>query len=288
MRIMRFSGINLSKAHQRIRQDAVALAGDHQNVVNRSLLMHSLYLDSKGNCTFPELVAHGGLFSKPLFESPDNGLGRILYFAYSRARREKKLEKLRAMCQKFLEGNRNIFIEAYTAYYFSKLFGKEAQAKEFVEPALLAELNKAHQATEEGRQLSEPEKRQLFKVYLQWEQKDLVAPFIQEAFNAPDLFLLKWWVKRPWVKLAYFSTGEIVHYRNLNNLQERIRQGLKIYEKAVKAGWEEVSNSLNRYTAVPKTMVQRSQHIIDFLKERMALIQREVTEPDEATPIKHA
>lgn len=264
----------LENGYRRIREEANRLAGKPDNIVNRSVLMHSLYQDSKKNFTFAELAAHGGLWFNFLFDYHNSTTAKIISFLASPipSLKRKWNTKLRALCETLQKGNQLIFVESFSAYFFSKLFGKEPGASRFVAAPLLNELNDIHDAAKAGIPLSEEKKKQAFLECFHWEQK-LADPIIKEAYDAFDIPVFKQVAINPIVHMSFIPKYRAVFYRNFTNIEERLVKGKKIYDIAVSKGWAYITQSLKRYRECPKDLELQSQRYQRELSETMAAIQ---------------
>ena len=148
----------------------------------------------------------------------------VLQFALNPARRREQLAALQEFAKVFRNVNRCVCIDIYTNYHFTARFGHHSEAAEFVDPELLAALNKVHAARDNGRQLSDAEKRDVFEAHFLHEQANVVGPRITAAvaqFNWP---LVREIALRPVVNFAYFPRR--IWFRNFGSTAERIDKGL--------------------------------------------------------------
>ena len=168
------------------------------------------------------------------------------YF-YDEAERERRLAMLNEFAVSFQKTNRQVFIDTYTNYWFSKLHGREPGADRYIPRVLLQGLNAAHDATAAGRALSARAHRDLFIQALHWEQESMVARSVEEAVGRFDCPILKALALKPVVRFEYFPRTRVFFFSDFADKTERIARAIESYDLAVQAGWERVLDSLQDY-----------------------------------------
>lgn len=265
----------LAGAYERIQLQATALAGELADFSQRSAAYHQLYLASGGWNIFPLIAAHGALWGSRYF---DKGMlaGWIfsLQFVFSPALRMAKLRNLRVFADAFADINRRVFIQAYSAYHFSALYGEEAGAEQFIDPLLLQHLNASHRAREQGEALTAERRQVLFEAFFLWEQATIVGPDAQAAVALLDWPSIKYFALRPRVEFLYFPTARHMKFTDFANTQERIEKGFRAYAMAEAAGLAVVESSLRGYKIPPVTFFSDSASYLNNLRKKWCLYTR--------------
>ena len=142
-------------------------------------------------------------------------------------------------------------VEAYCAYHFSKRHGLAAGAERYVQPRLLAALNRCHRAQAEGVPLLPGERRALFEAFFLWEQAEVVEPAVAAALAQLDWPLIRHVALRPRIRFAYFASSRDMGFRDFASTAERIDKGLRAYELAEQTGLARVEATLAHYGILP-------------------------------------
>lgn len=240
----------LKVAYDAIHEEATTLAGGLTDLAQRAAVYHHVYRHSGGNHAFPLIAAHGALWARGYF-AMGLKMGELLslQFALNPARRREQLAALNEFAKAFRNVNRCVCIDIYTNYHFTARFGHHPDAAKFVAPELLAALNKAHAARDEGRELSDTEKRDVFEAHFLHEQANVVGPRIEAAVAEFDWPLVREIALRPLVNFAYFPRR--IWFRNFASTAERIDRGLSAFDTAVNVGWARVESALGDYDMLP-------------------------------------
>src|SRR4051812_45502428 len=128
----------LRRAYDAIKVEARALAGQPGDILQRVRVHHSIYADSKGNHAFPLIALHGALWGYDFFEVTGK-LGELVSYRYflDADEKTKRLGMLNAFAEGFKAVNREVFVDTYTNYHFTKAHGRERGAEELVHGELL-------------------------------------------------------------------------------------------------------------------------------------------------------
>ncbi|WP_394560967.1 hypothetical protein [Aquipseudomonas alcaligenes] len=252
-------GLTLNLDHQRIHQEATLLAGALTDLAQRASVYHHLYQDSGGRNVFPLIAAHGALWGAGYF-ALGMKVGTLLsaQFLFSPAIRRDKLRQLHAFADAFREINRQVCVEAYTAYHFSKLHGEKPGAEHYLQPCLLAALNRCHLAQAQGEPLPPAERRELFEAFFLWEQEFIVGPAVERALAALHWPLIRRVALRPRIEFAYFASSRDMRFADFASTAERIEKGLRAYELAEQVGLPQVEADLCRYGVLPQAFFRDS------------------------------
>jgi hypothetical protein len=178
------------------------------------MIHHQIYRDSGGNHVFPLIALHGALWGCGFFESTGK-LGELVsyrYFYDEAQRRDRH-----AMLDRFAEGfkaiNREVFVDTYANFYFTRDHGEEPGAQQLVHPELLALLNAAHRARRQHSTLERAERRALFSSALRFEQERTVAPAIAAEIARFDCPILRALCLKPVVRFAYFRSWRAFYFQ---------------------------------------------------------------------------
>lgn len=252
------------------RERAARLAGELIDIPRRAILLNEIFLDSGGNHTFSTMAAHGALWAFRFFEVGGQ-LGRIIawrYF-YNPQERAFRLGLLNQFAEGFREVNRQVFIDTFSNYYFTRDYGRETGAEQIVQPSLLEALNRVHAARESGQSLDASQKREIFEQSLQWEQELTVAPGVQKTvsqFACPVMVTL---CTKPIVRFAYFPRLNYMFFRDFRDKTERIQKGLLAYELAARRGWDDVVASQRNYGLLPAEFFAAPRDCARNMSERI-------------------
>jgi hypothetical protein len=235
-----------------LRAEATRLAGAPGDIARRVALHHHVYLDSGGNHTFPLVALHGALWAAGFFETTGR-LGqalRVRYF-YDGRERAHRMAMLDGFANGFKAVNRQVFIDTYTNYFYTRRYGGHRSAAGILHPDLFAALVAMHEKTRAGAPLSPEQKRELFSLSLQFEQEVTVAPGIQAETEKFDCPILRFLCLRPVVRFSYFPVGTYLMFRSFADKAERIDKAMRSYRFAERAGWPKVEAAMRAYQVLP-------------------------------------
>ncbi|PIQ84178.1 MAG: hypothetical protein COV75_03550 [Candidatus Omnitrophica bacterium CG11_big_fil_rev_8_21_14_0_20_63_9] len=242
----------LRQAYERLRADAMLLAGELTDIPKRVAGLHAIYRHSKGNHAFPQVALHGALWAYGFFETTGTLGNAISYrYWYSRNERVFRLQMLKTFSDGFKSANRSVFIDTWTNYYFSLRYGTEREANQIIAQELLDGLNAVHEAARRGFALGKAEKKKMFELSLRWEQEQTVAPTVKEEvakFSCPILTAL---VLKPAVRFRYFPRWKYFFFKNFADTSERIQRAMDSYDLAERIGWDVVVNTMAAYKRPP-------------------------------------
>lgn len=230
-----------SEGYAALRAQASELAGTPNDIARRVQVHHQIYQDSRGNHTFPMVALHGALWAAGFFETTGR-LGQTLRARYFYSPRERTFRM--SLLARFAEGfkivNRQVFIDTFTNYFYTKHYGTHAAAGEVMHPDLFAALNTVHAAARVGTSLSPQQKRNVFTQALWHEQEVTVAPGVASEIARFDCPILRFLCLRPLVRFAYFPRTTYLLFRNFADKDERIAKAMTSYDLAERAGWTRV------------------------------------------------
>jgi hypothetical protein len=238
----------LRVAYEKIKADARTIAGAPSDILPRVRAHHAIYVDSKGNHAFPLIALHGALWGYDFFETTGK-LGELISYRYF-LDKEEKATRL-AMLNEFAEGfkavNREVFIDTFTNYHFTKQHGREAGAETFVVPELLEALNEVHAAASSAHVLEDAKKKEIFVRALRFEQEITVAPGIERELAKFDCPILRALCMKPIVRFSYFPILRTFYFKDFSNKDERIERAIRAFDIAAYRGWDRVLTSIDGY-----------------------------------------
>lgn len=205
---------------------------------------HAIWRDSGGRHAFPLIALHGALWGYDFFETSGK-LGELIAYRYFYDSEEKanRLAMLNAFAEGFKAVNREVFIDTYTNYWFTKEHGSAPGAEELVATPLLEALNRVHA----GGALDDGAKREVFEQALRFEQEVTVAPGIARELARFDCPILRALCLKPIVRFAYFPLLRTFYFRDFSDKAERIDRALRSFDIAAHKGWDAVDASMNGY-----------------------------------------
>lgn len=240
--------MTLRENYENWRREAEVLAGEPSDIPQRAALLHEIFLDSKGNHPFSEVAVHGALWGYKFFETTGT-LGNLISYRYVYNAEEMKYRHslLQTFSDGFKKANRQVFIDTYANYYFTKESGAEKEAEEIFEPPLLSALKQIHRAAKSGERLDAGTRRGLFQTTLKWEQETTVAPAVKAEIAKFDCPILRRLVLRPLVRFSFFPRFKYLWFKNFSDTDERIDKAHRTFEIAEKIGWNGVFRAMEKY-----------------------------------------
>lgn len=242
---------DLRKAEAEIRAEAMQLAGEPGDIPQRAVFLHEIYVDSKGNHAFPEIALHGALWGHDTLKT-----ARSVEAVGELARDLFDIGDLLTAADQYALAiettNRQVFIDTYTYYWFTKKYGRQPGASALVDADLLPLLNRVHEAAASGHALSPKEQRDIFLASLNTEQNESVANAMNAAAKAVRApWFLKEAMNRPVVRFEYFPATKFYVFSDFADRADRVRCAAFAYDLAVQAGWQKVTDSMSGYSALP-------------------------------------
>ena len=242
----------LRVSYDRTKAIARTLAGAPGDIAKRVMVHHSLYVDSRGNHAFPMVALHGALWGYDFFETSGK-LGSLISYRFFLDKEEKarRLAMLNGFAEGFKAVNREVFVDTYTNYHFTKAHGRERGAETFVHAELLEALNEVHAAAEAGQTLDDERKKHVFTQALRFEQEITVAPGIERELAKFDCPILKALCMKPIVRFAYFPAWRRFYFGDFSSKEERIEKAVRSFDIAAYRGWGDVEASMKTYGVLP-------------------------------------
>jgi len=242
----------LGAAYKELQEEAKVLAGNLCDLSQRATVYHHLFRASGGNHTFPLIAAHGALWAGGYFRRGLR-LGKWLSWQYgwNSDLRRRRLQQLDDFADAFRDVNRRVCIDTYVNFYFTKRYGDDHRAIDFVPCRLLKALRGVHTACRRKQQLSESQLRAVFEAHFLQEQETVVAETIERAVAAFDWPLIRFVALRPPVGFAYLPGKQPIKFHNFADRTERVRNGMLAFDLAARVGWDHVERALADYGLLP-------------------------------------
>jgi hypothetical protein len=244
------SATDLRREADRIRAEATRLAGGPSDIPQRAIFLYEIYADSNGNHAFPLVALHGALWGHDVL-----GAARLVERIGGPLVRLVKLGSIEQTADDFADAietiNRQVFVDTYTNYWFTKKYGNEPGASAIVDAKLLPYLNRVHAAVASGESLSAEEQRATFLAALESEQDTSVARRMDQAAEDIPSPWLKMLMTRPVLHFTYFPATTFYSFDDFSDRADRVRCATFAYDTAVKVGWDAVADSMSRYGVLP-------------------------------------
>lgn len=257
--------------YERIREEAVRLAGGPGDMPQRIAILHSIFVGSGANHVFPEVALHGALWAYGFYERRGAISRMITYrYFYDREERARRAYMLFEFSEGFKKANRSVFIDTYTNYVFTSRFGEAEGADQVLSPELLEALERVHHARRAGRALPADERAEVFEKALLFEQERTVGPAVREEVSKFDCPVLTNLVLRPLVRFAYFPRNKLMLFRNFGDTDERIEKAIHSYELAERAGWPAVTEAIRYQGVLPERCFDDALAYADELRAELA------------------
>ena len=256
----------LRATFEALKSDGLRLAGGLNDLSQRATVYHHIFRESGGNHTFPLIAAHGALWARQWFNFGLK-LGRVLswQYAFNGETRRRQLAKLEDFANTFRNINRQVCVDVYCNFHFTRQYGEHPDAAKVVPADLLQALNLVHAANRSGTELYDDEKREVFTAHFLSEQKHIVGPTIEKAVAEFDWPLLRTVALRPVIRFAYFRRAFV--FQNFANQNERIEKGLFAFDTAAELGWSNVEQALRTYDVLPESFFARPTEYFAALRE---------------------
>jgi hypothetical protein len=260
----------LRDRYEELRREATVIAGEPSDIRQRAVMLHQIFLDSRGNHGFAEIATHGALWGHNFFETTGT-LGRLISHRYFYNQKEMKYRHglLQTFSDGFKTANRSVFIDTYSNYYFTKEMGREKETEEILQPDLLAALRAIHDAAKSEKLLDSAARRNIFRATLQWEQETTVAPKVKEEVAKFDCPILRRLVLKPLVRFSYFPRLKFFWFKNFSDTVERIRNAHQCFEIADTVGWNRVFSALEKYGVLDSGFFDSPPEFASTLKQQL-------------------
>lgn len=249
-----------------IRKEAVVLAGDPEDIPQRVAMLFSLYVESKGNHPFPLIALHGALWLHCFFKDVEKFLQ---HSPMPDRTRKARLETLDSFTRALKEANREVFIDTYTNYFFTRYFGEMEGAGVISGSDVVAMFRKIHAAAGTGEHLIGSDLKDAFTACLVWEQRNSVSPRVKEESMRIHCPVLQAFCLRPVVRFTYFPFLKLLCFKNFADPAERVSKAIESFDIAVSVGWNEVIESIKKYDVMSPDFIAEPHKYAQDLKLRI-------------------
>ena len=233
-------------AYDSIRQQGYALAGDAADLQQRVHVYYLTYRDSGRRNIFPLIAAHGTHWAISYIQRGLWG-GWLLSLAwlFAPAKRRAKWKSVVSFAEKFRNINRRVFAESYALYHYTKRFGDTGFIRSEIGDTFTDLLCECHEANATGSDFPRDKREALFSAFISWEQENIVAPFVVEAFDSLDWPIIDYLARKPVVNFAYFGRKFRMRFSDFACQDERVAEGLKASRCAEEVGLEFAEQGIN-------------------------------------------
>ena len=240
------------EAYEILRKKGFALAGGLRDLSRRACVYHHIYEDSGNRNVFPLLAAHGALWASGYFNKGMLG-GKILSIQYLLTPWLIKphLDSLLAFADKFRDINRRVCAESYALYYYTKNHPDSDFARSIIGSDFAEIMDECHRANELGIRFSQERREELFHQFFRWEQENIVAPSVTEAYATFHWRAVKYLALRPRIEFSYFGEEYDLPFEDFSSKQERVEKGIMAYRRAEHVGLAHVEEALRHYRIMP-------------------------------------
>ncbi|MES3024069.1 MAG: hypothetical protein V4857_21085 [Pseudomonadota bacterium] len=201
---------------------------------------------------FPLIAAHGALWACGYFKKGMLG-GRVVSLPYMviPAVHRVKLKAIADFADRFRDINRRVCAEAYAIYHYTKRHGGDDFIRGVIGDASADILSACHASAACDSHFSRQQREMLFNAFFRWEQENIVAPAVAQAFEAIDIGIIKYLALRPRIAFAYFGDDFRVQFKDFSSQAERVERGLQAYRRAEEVGVDRVEQALGHYKLMP-------------------------------------
>lgn len=241
-----------TEAYEILRQKGFALAGGLRDLSQRACVYHHMYEDSGNRNVFPLIAAHGALWASGYFKKGMFG-GKILSTQYLLTPWLIKphLDSLLEFADKFRDINRRVCAESYALYYYTRNHEESDFIRSIIGNGFAKALYECHRAKDLGNPFSQKSREELFYQFFRWEQENMVAPSVTEAYATFHWRVVKYLALRPRVEFSYFGKGYDLPFEDFSSKEERMEKGVMAYRRAEYVGLAHVEEALRYYGIMP-------------------------------------
>lgn len=240
------------EAYEGLRKRGFALAGGLRDLSQRACVYHHMYEDSGNRNVFPLIAAHGALWASRYFKKGMFG-GKVLALQYLLTPwlMKPRLDSLLEFANKFRDINRRVCAESYALYYYTRNHEENVFIQSIIGNDFAKVLYQCHEARDRGARFSQESREQLFYQFFRWEQENIVAPSVTEAFETFHWKAVRHLALRPRIDFSYFGKEYNLPFEDFSSKEERMEKGVKAYRRAEQVGLTKVEEALSHYGIMP-------------------------------------
>ena len=250
---LKASGASIEEVYAAVDMDAKRLGGGLNDMTQRAVVYHHLYVSAGGNFIFPLIAAHGALWARwYLFLAKFAAYFFAVIDISGRRSFKHKIISYKAYVDAFKAINRDVMQETYKVIHISRLYGAHPIIAKDMPERLRGNLNICYEYAIHGTAMPLAQQREFYEDFFRWEQNNVVGPAVEAAIKAFDWPLMKWFCMRPWVWFSYFRVGRSLVFKNFSDAEERTQKGLSAFDWATHLGWHKIESNLTRNPFFPK------------------------------------
>ncbi|GFE81896.1 hypothetical protein GCM10011487_38960 [Steroidobacter agaridevorans] len=240
------------EAYETLRKKGYALAGGLSDLSQRACVYHHMYEASGKRNVFPLIAAHGALWASGYFKKGMFG-GKVLSIRYLLTPWliKQHLDSLSEFADKFRDINRRVCAESYALYYYTRDHEETDLIRSIIGKDFAKVLYECHRSSDLGSQFSRESREELFNQFFRWEQENIVAPSVTEAYATFHWRAVKYLALRPRVSFSYFGKGYDLPFEDFSSKEERVAKGVMAYRRAEDVGLSQVEEALRHYGILP-------------------------------------
>ena len=240
------------EAYEVLRKRGFALAGGLRDLSQRACVYHHMYEDSGNRNVFPLIAAHGALWASGYFKKGMFG-GKVLALQYLPTPWliKPRLAALLEFADKFRDINRRVCAESYALYYYTRDHEENDFIRSVIGDDFAKALYECHRAKDRGTRFSQESREQLFYQFFRWEQENIVAPSVTEAFATFHWRAVRHLALRPRIDFSYFGKEYDLPFADFSSKEERMKKGVMAYRRAEQVGLAHVEEALSNYGIMP-------------------------------------
>lgn len=219
-------------------QTALVRAGNADALPHRAQSYLALYKDSDHVCRFALIAGHGALWANWYLRGARYATQILALLDFrTRETMAEKMAQFDVFAHALREINRDVMAASYTLVHLVRTHGPSVAADTDLPADLCAMYHDALQSADAGDAPDEALLREIFHRHFLWEQKRVVGPNLDHAFDALSWPLLYRLCKRPWVWFNYFGAGRSLNFDDFQVEEERVEKGMIAYDRAAQQGW---------------------------------------------------
>jgi hypothetical protein len=211
-----------------------------------------MYEDSGKRNVFPLLAAHGALWASGYFKKGMLG-GKVLSLQYLLTPWliKPRLDSLSEFADRFRDINRRVCAESYALYCYTRDHQENDFIKSVIGDEFAKVLYECHRSNDLGSQFSQERREELFHQFFRWEQENIVAPSVAEAYETFQWRAVKYLALRPRIEFSFFGKEYDLPFNDFSSKEERVEKGVMAYRRAEDVGLAQVEEALRHYKIMP-------------------------------------
>jgi len=258
--------------YDEIHAEAVHLAGGLKDLPQRAMVYHRIFATSGGNFSFALIAAHGALWAHwYLVAARCAAFVLAILDVFSPLTRKQKCAAFDAYVDSLQDINRRVMIETYTAFHFTRRYGRHPLIRAIIPEALLDQIIGCHHLADTGVVMTTAQMRRSYEDFFRWEQVRVVGPAVEEAMAQFNWPLMRTLCLRPWVWFSYFRFGRSLNFRDFSSAEERVEKGLAAFDLGAGKGWDRIERNLLKSPFMPHGFAEGPVACFEDLRKKRRL-----------------